>query len=116
MVPSTRSLSIRGLPDRDQKAANSERFAEVRVRDPRIAQAYEVLALELIIRFVGQSRHASGRFPGGVAILHVIVPFASREACYTVAANLRTQLFLNVKQCDTKRPSHQSVVRGNFSL
>src|SRR5215813_1791867 len=46
-----------------------ERFAAVRERDPGIAQACKVLALVIIVRFLGQSRHSSGRFPSGVALL-----------------------------------------------
>src|SRR5215468_3691523 len=49
-----------------------ERFAAVRERDPGIAQACKVLALVIIVRFFGQSRHSSGRFPCGVALLHVV--------------------------------------------
>src|SRR5262249_55445136 len=49
-----------------------ERFAAVRERDPGIAQACKVLALVIIVRFFGQSRHSSGRFPSGVALLHVV--------------------------------------------
>jgi len=49
-----------------------DRFATVRERDPGIAQAYEVLALIIIVGVFGQSRHSSSRLPSGFALLHVI--------------------------------------------
>src|SRR5262252_3968977 len=74
-----------------------ERFAAVRERDPRIAQACKVLALVIIVRFFGQSRHQSGRFPSGFALLHVVGSvLASRKTYYTAIGSRRTQFLLNV--------------------
>jgi len=76
-----------------------ERFAAVRERDPGIAQACKVLALVIIVRFLGQSRHSSGRFPSGVALLHVVGSvLASRKTYYTAVGSRRTQLLLNVNR------------------
>src|SRR5262249_33522910 len=68
-----------------------ERFAAVRERDPGIAQACKVLPLVIIVRFFGQSRHSSGRFPSCVALLHVVGSlFFSSTAYYTPAGSRRT--------------------------
>src|SRR5215813_2219444 len=59
-------------------------------------QACKVLALLIIVRFFGQSRHSSGRFPSGVALLHVVgSALASRKTYYTAVGSRRTQLLLN---------------------
>jgi hypothetical protein len=75
------------------RSYGSQRFASV-IQASR--KRVKVLALVIIVRFFGQSRHSSGRFPSGVALLHIVGSvLASRKTYYTAVGSRRTQLLLS---------------------
>jgi hypothetical protein len=65
----SRKLKAPYLSVTSETSRNSQRFASV-IHASRISS--EMLAFLIVVCFLSQSRHTSGRFPSGVALLHLI--------------------------------------------